>query len=61
MLRALYILVCVAALALFSAHGFLGFDPLTSSTVSKLPKEVRQSPRGYRSFIFIHSGYHGGK
>lgn len=26
-----------------------------------LPPDVRQSPGGYRSFHFWHSGYHGGK
>ncbi len=26
-----------------------------------IPPDVRQSPGGYRSFHFWHSGYHGGK
>jgi hypothetical protein len=26
-----------------------------------VPPDVRQSPGGYRSFHFWHSGYHGGK
>jgi len=26
-----------------------------------LPADVRNSPGGYRSFHFWHSGYHGGK
>jgi hypothetical protein len=26
-----------------------------------VPADVRQSPGGYRSFHFWHSGYHGGK
>jgi hypothetical protein len=27
----------------------------------QVPPDVRQSPGGYRSFHFWHSGYHGGK
>ena len=26
-----------------------------------IPPDVRQSPGGYRTFHFWHSGYHGGK
>jgi hypothetical protein len=33
----------------------------TSHTTYKLPQSVRQSPGGYRSFTFWHSGYQGGK
>jgi len=27
----------------------------------EVPKSVRASPGGYRSYHFWHSGYHGGK
>jgi hypothetical protein len=27
----------------------------------QIPADARQSPGGYRSFHFWHSGYHGGK
>ena len=27
----------------------------------RVPADVRQSPGGYRSFHFWHSGFHGGK
>jgi hypothetical protein len=37
-----------------------GWD-ITSPERERLPPSVRQSPGGYRSFHFWHSGFHGGK
>jgi hypothetical protein len=34
---------------------------VTTSPRQVLPADVRNSPGGYRSFHFWHSGYHGGK
>jgi hypothetical protein len=34
---------------------------LGSPEQERLPPSARQSPGGYRSFHFWHSGFHGGK
>ena len=46
--------------------GFLAWAGLTgfqveAQPVQQLPPDVRQSPGGYRSFHFWHSGWQGGK
>ncbi len=56
----LYRLVTVAALGLYGAVGFLGWE-LGSSQKKQIPASVRQSPGGNRSFHFWHTGFHGGK
>jgi hypothetical protein len=38
----------------------MGSEP-ESEKRQTLPQTVRQSPGGYRSFHFWHTGYHGGK
>jgi hypothetical protein len=37
-----------------------GWD-MTSPKQERLDPSLRQSPGGYRSFHFWHSGFHGGK
>ncbi|MEO6418480.1 MAG: hypothetical protein ABIP39_03695 [Polyangiaceae bacterium] len=39
---------------------FGGFD-FTTHEKKEVPSSVRQSPGGYRSWSFWHSGSHGGK
>jgi hypothetical protein len=34
---------------------------LSSGERDQIPGSVRNSPGGYRSYSFWHSGYHGGK
>ncbi|MFN7944961.1 MAG: hypothetical protein U0Z53_06390 [Blastocatellia bacterium] len=46
--------------------GFYGYVALTGREFGNesrqfVPADVRQSPGGYRSFHFWHSGYRGGK
>ena len=57
--RNLYGLFGVASLALWLVAAESGWAP--SSPAYKLPASVRQSPGGYRSFHFWHSGFQMGK
>ena len=53
----------VFGLLLVSAYAYAearGWDFATEQKVV-VPGDVRQSPGGYRTFHFWHSGYHGGK
>jgi hypothetical protein len=50
-------LVLVGAFDVAAASGWtLGGGP-----IGFVPADIRQSPGGYRSFHFWHSGYQGGK
>jgi hypothetical protein len=50
-------LVVVAAFGVSASQGWtLGGGPS-----GFVPADIRQSPGGYRSFHFWHSGYQGGK
>jgi hypothetical protein len=60
MLSKLYLLLGCAALALYVAAAWSGWE-LSTATRQQLPADVRNSPGGYRAFHFWHSGYHGGK
>jgi hypothetical protein len=60
MLSKLYLVVGVAVLLLYFAASWAGWE-LTTSPRQQLPPDVRNSPGGYRSFHFWHSGFHGGK
>ena len=57
--RVLYALGGGGSLALWVAGSNLGWGG--SGKSYELPKTVRQSPGGYRSFAFWHSGYQAGK
>jgi hypothetical protein len=59
-LSKLYVVVGVFALVLYLAASWAGWE-LTTSPRQQLPPDVRNSPGGYRSFHFWHSGFHGGK
>ena len=61
MIRILYIAASVGMLGLFAAHGLFGYDLFSDSARTELPANVRQSPGGYRTYIFWQSGYQGGK
>jgi hypothetical protein len=56
----LYKVVVLAALALYAAVAFSGWE-LESAAQKPQPPSVRTSPGGYRSFHFWHTGFHGGK
>jgi len=59
-LSKLYLVVGAGALLLYVAASLAGWE-LTTSPRQQLPPDVRNSPGGYRSFHFWHSGFHGGK
>ena len=58
MLSKLYLLLGTAVLVLYAAAAWW---ELTTAPRQFVPADVRNSPGGYRSFHFWHSGYHGGK
>jgi hypothetical protein len=60
MLSKLYLLLGCAALVLYGAAAWSGWE-LSTSTRQFVPADVRNAPGGYRSFHFWHSGYRGGK
>jgi hypothetical protein len=56
----IYVGVGVLALLAYGAIRFTGYE-FGSPAREFVPADVRQSPGGYRSFHFWHSGYQGGK
>jgi hypothetical protein len=60
MLSKLYLLLGACVLLLYVLATWSGWE-LTTATRQFVPADVRNSPGGYRSFHFWHSGYHGGK
>ena len=59
-LARVYTLVGCGLLSWFVVHSTHGWE-WDSSEPEVLPASARQSPGGYRSFHFWHSGFHGGK
>ncbi|MCA1593467.1 MAG: hypothetical protein LC754_12625 [Acidobacteria bacterium] len=55
-----YLLLGIGILALYVTAAWSGWE-LGNAHREFLPADVRNSPGGYRSFHFWHSGYHGGK
>jgi hypothetical protein len=60
MLSKLYVVLGAGALMLYSVAAWSGWE-VGSPRRQQLPADVRNSPGGYRSFHFWHSGYRGGK
>ena len=60
MFSKLYLVFGAGALMLYSVAAWSGWE-VGSPTRQQLPADVRNSPGGYRSYRFWHSGYHGGK
>ena len=60
MLTRVYLILGIAIIALYVFAAFTGFEFGTPQR-RFVPADVRQSPGGYRSFYFWHSGYMGGK
>ena len=60
MLSKLYLVLGAGVLLLYSAAAWAGWE-MTTGQRQVLPPDVRNSPGGYRSFHFWHSGYRGGK
>jgi hypothetical protein len=55
-----YLVSAVALLGFFFFAEASGWE-LATPARQVVPADVRQSPGGYRSFHFWHSGWHGGK
>ena len=60
MLSKFYLVLGAGVLLLYSAAAWGGWE-IGGSRRQTLPPGVRNSPGGYRSFHFWHSGYRGGK
>ena len=60
MLGKLYLVLGGGVLLLYVVAAAAGWE-LSTSPRQVLPADVRNSPGGYRSFHFWHSGYRGGK
>ncbi|HKA22885.1 MAG TPA: hypothetical protein VKN18_31735 [Blastocatellia bacterium] len=60
MLKRFYLIV---GLVIMSGYGFVALTgkEFGDPERERIPADVRQSPGGYRSFHFWHSGYRGGK
>ena len=58
--RKLYVVFGALAIAGYAAVAFTGYE-IGNADREFIPADVRQSPGGYRSFHFWHSGFHGGK
>lgn len=56
----IYLGLSAIVLVVFGLAGVLGWE-LRDGTADRAPGSARQSPGGYRSYHFWHSGYHGGK
>jgi len=60
MLSKLYLVLGGGLLLVYAVAAWAGWE-LSLSPRQQLPADVRNSPGGYRSFHFWHSGYRGGK
>jgi hypothetical protein len=60
MLKTLYLAFGAFVIVLYGAAGWEGWE-YGASKRQVLAADVRNSPGGYRSFHFWHSGFHGGK
>jgi hypothetical protein len=56
----IYLGLSLVVLTVFFLAGILGWE-VQSGERDRAPGSARQSPGGYRSYHFWHSGYHGGK
>jgi len=55
-----YLGLSALVLIVFALAGVFGWE-LQGGTTERAPGSARQSPGGYRSYHFWHSGYNGGK
>jgi hypothetical protein len=56
----IYFAVGLLAILAYAGMTFVGYE-IGNPDRDFVPADVRQSPGGYRSFHFWHSGYRGGK
>lgn len=55
-----YLFFGLALVGFYAVVAFMGWE-FSNTKRQVIPPSVRQSPGGYRSFHFWHSGYSGGK
>jgi hypothetical protein len=60
MLSRFYLIFGILIIALYAVVAFTGKE-FGDTQRQIVPSDVRNSPGGYRSFHFWHSGYRGGK
>ena len=60
MLTKFYLIIGIIIIAAYGLIAFTGKE-FGDPARQQVPADVRQSPGGYRSFHFWHSGYLGGK
>ena len=60
MLTKLYLIIGIVIIGAYGLVAFTGKE-FGDPERQQVPADVRQSPGGYRSFHFWHSGYRGGK
>lgn len=60
-MKIFYLIGSSALLLLTAAHAFYGIAPLNLNDSERIPENARQSPGGYRTYIYWNSGYQGGK
>lgn len=60
MLKKLYMITSILIISVYALASWSGWE-LDSESRDTVPASVRQSPGGYRSYHFWHSGYSGGK
>lgn len=60
MLNRAYLAICIMIVGFYALSALRGWE-LGTPKREVIPADVRQSPGGYRSFHFWHSGFHGGK
>ena len=60
MLQKIGLVLGALAILAYAGVAFTGME-FGDPERDQVPPDVRQSPGGYRSFHFWHSGYHGGK
>jgi len=59
-LTKIYLIIGVVIILSYGLVAFTGKE-FGDPERQRVPADVRQSPGGYRSFHFWHSGYRGGK
>ena len=60
MLTKIYLAIAAVVICVYGASAYKGWE-FGNEKRDVVPADVRQSPGGYRSFHFWHSGFHGGK
>ena len=51
-----YGIFCMALLGVYGVAGWRGWEPGPKPAVRTIPKQIRQSSGGYRSFVYWRGG-----